>query len=429
MKIILGFTLALLSLGASAQSRLGRPTAGTFQQLAELTGSQQYELVSGGAAISGNTLVIGAPVANSPDGCIECGAAYVYTAVDGDWTNLILTATLTQSAGQSVGGFGAAVAISGDTIIVGGADATSGQGAAYIYTNPSGNSTEDAELTVSGGQGVGAVSGVAIDGDTVVIGIPVVSIGRNEQQGSAYVYVEPSGGWTSTTQTAQLLPSDGGGNFYFGTSVSISGRYIVVGAPDGTPLGGVSEQGLAYLFVEPAPGWSGIWGQTTEFKASDGTGDAAFGLSVSVSENVLVVGAPGQTIDSKQREGASYIFARPTTGWPKNMTETAELTESDGKPADAFGISVAISNKTVIAGAYLRHNRQGAAYIFGESSGGWQSTSSAEAIAAPDGAADNYFGRPVAIGGGVLAVCANGWPDGGNTGDGYGAVYVFGSSR
>jgi hypothetical protein len=145
MKTILGLTLALLSLGASAQSRLGRPTYETFQQLAELTGSQPYALSSTSVAISGNTLVIGAPEANNSG-----GAAYVYTAPNGDWTNLTLTATLEPSNGTTDDEFGSSVAVSGNTVVVGGDDSDALMGAAYVYISPSGTVYENAELTTSG---------------------------------------------------------------------------------------------------------------------------------------------------------------------------------------------------------------------------------------------------------------------------------------
>jgi hypothetical protein len=59
-----------------------------------------------------------------------------------------------------------------------------------------------------------------------------VNIGDNIDQGSAYVFVKPAGGWANMTETAKLTASDGAANDFFGNSVAISGDTVVVGASD-----------------------------------------------------------------------------------------------------------------------------------------------------------------------------------------------------
>jgi hypothetical protein len=49
---------------------------------------------------------------------------------------------------------------------------------------------------------------VAIDGDTVVVGADEDDISANVDQGSAYVFVRPGGGWANMTETAKLTASD-----------------------------------------------------------------------------------------------------------------------------------------------------------------------------------------------------------------------------
>jgi hypothetical protein len=425
MKTILGMTLALLCVGASAQNRIAHPTGESFQQLAELTGSQPFGLFAPSIAISGSTLVIGVPGATAPDGCVECGVAYVYSAVGGDWANLQLTATLSQSGGQSVGGFGS-VAVSGDTVVVGGYDANSGLGAAYVFVGPSGTVTEDAELTTSGTPS-DAFNSVSVDGGVIVAGSPSTQVGNQKVLGAAYVYVEPSSGWANMTQSAELVASDESYNSGFGDSVAISGRTVVVGEPRAN-VNGVMVRGRAYVYVEPLLGWSGTRGQTTELEPSNGGRNALFGLSVSVSGGAVAVGAPGENVGSNQAQGAVYIFSDPATGWPMTMTQTAEVTAASGKGGSEMGYSVAISGRTLFAGAPYVHSEQGIAYVFSEPSGGWQNEAAGREIAAADGAPNNFFGDVVAIGaGGVLGVSAPYWPDGGLSPNG--AVYVFGSAQ
>ena len=126
--------------------------------------------------------------------------------------------------------------------------------------------------------------------------------------------MEPGGGWANMSQTAQLAANDQSSGCYFGTSVSISGRTAVVGAPR-SDVSGLPFRGRAYVFIEPAAGWSGTRGQTTELGPSDGTRMAEFGTSVSVSGGNVAVGAPEQSVGSNQNQGAVYVYTAPSTGW------------------------------------------------------------------------------------------------------------------
>lgn len=415
MKPILGLTLILLSLGAFAQSTVGP----IFQQLAELTGTQAGTDFGYAIAVSGNTLVVGVPL--SSDICNQCGVAYVYTATNGDWTNLIQVATLSQTEESEAGGFGNAVAISGNTIVVAGFDSSTQQAAAYVYVNPSGNSTQTAELTTSNvDTNGGAIDEIAFDGNIIVIGTPF-ALPVEQREGAAFVYVQPSTGWADMSQTAELVSQEP--NTIFGASVGISGRNIIVGATE-VQIAGV-DQGAAYLFVEPSQGWSGTRFPTTEFEASNGTRKAGFGTAVSASGETMAVGAPYETTGSDSAEGAIYIFTRPSTGWPKTMTETAELTA--GNAGGKLGYSLVLNGKELAAGAPGAHSNQGVVYAFTEPSGGWQNHASAREIIAADGAANNNFGLSVSFGGGVIVAGALGWPNGGL--DPSGAVYIFGNAQ
>ena len=107
-------------------------------------------------------------------------------------------------------------------------------------------------------------------------------------------------------------------------------------------------------------GAGAVWNQVARLTASDGTSNAWFGWSVSVSGNTVVVGSPN--INTYQ--GAAYVFTKPGTGWA-DMTQTAELTASDGGPNCDFGASVSISGNTVAVGAYGPSSNKGEAYVFG----------------------------------------------------------------
>lgn len=219
-------------------------------------------------------------------------------------------------------------------------------------------------------------------------------------------------------QFAKLTTSDGQSNDEVGGSVSISGNTVVVGAPgasDGT------DEGAVYVFVKPKNGWSSMT-QTAKLTASDGVTATELGYSVFISGNTIVAGAP----DSNLGPGAAYIFVEPSGGW-KNMTQTAELTASDGQTHDGFGSSVAISGTTVVVGSPYAtigsNTEQGAAYVFVNSGGGWTQTAK---FYASDGAAYETFGSSVAIAGSTAVAGAPGASI--NSNNDQGAAYVFSNS-
>ena len=98
---------------------------------------------------------------------------------------------------------------------------------------------------------------VAVDGDTIVVGVPDDTLGPVEFQGTAYVFVREGDRWN---ERARLFPSDGATEDTFGIAVAISGNYIVVGAPKNN-IGANTDQGAAYVYfnsVETLPDGSGV---------------------------------------------------------------------------------------------------------------------------------------------------------------------------
>jgi len=111
--------------------------------------------------------------------------------------------------------------------------------------------------------------------------------------------------------------------------------------------------------------------QTAELTASDGAANDYLGLPVAISGDTIVAGVPFHKVGSNSKQGAAYVFVMPSSGWataPHPMTQTAELTASDGAAGDDLGGSVAISGSTVVAGAgghkVGSSAFQGAAYVF-----------------------------------------------------------------
>ncbi len=340
-------------------------TSRTYIQSARLTasdaGADDYFGYS--VAISGDTVVVGAY--GDIDNGLVTGSAYVFVKPEGGWSSKTEDAKLTASDANAFERVGYSVAISGDTVVVGGyLDNENGvnSGAAYVYNKPDGgwsSKTEDAKLTASDAAEYDyfAIS-VAISGDTVVVGSIYDTTDVNNS-GSAYVFVKPDGGWSSRHEDAKLTASDAAVYDYFGTSVAIDGDTIVVGASSDEDQGDFT--GSAYVFVKPEGGWM-TQHEDAKLTASDAGYDHGFGGSIAISGDTLVIGALGHDNAS----GAAYLFNRPASGW-QSRTEDLRLTASDASSNDCFGISVGISGSTVVAGAPYDDDRvsnSGSAYIY-----------------------------------------------------------------
>jgi hypothetical protein len=382
-------------------------------QLAELTASDGVQSDSLGWSVgsSGNTIVAGG------DGGISYGApAHVFVKPATGWANMTETAELSPSDGVT---FGRSVAISGNTIVVGAMNATVGsntfQGKVFVYVEPAGgwtNMTETAQLTASDGeQGSEFGYSVAISGNTVVAGAELDS----DNNGAVYVFTKPATGWATMTQTAKLTASEDPSGAFLGYSVAISGNTVVSGAI----FSGSNFGGAAYVFVKPSTGWVSAT-ENARLTSSDTHYDDEFGASVAIDGDTLVVGALEP--DNPHRYGAAYVFAEPVTGWASS-TENAELRTSDGAVGDYFGWSVSISGNRIAVGApeatIGANQYQGAAYLYSEPTAGWRNTSHfSQKLTAGDWGAG--VGSAVVLGGNALVAGASGV--GGNVG----AVYVFG---
>jgi len=334
-------------------------------------------------------------------------------------------AELTPSDSAKNDWFGISIAISGTTVVVGDFDPNIEQfGEVDVFVRPASgwsNMTQTARLTSSdSGQGFG--TSVAIDGKIIVVGAANTSNFNSPQQagpGAAYVFLKPAGGWAGNlTENAKLTASDGQDGDAFGNSVSISGNTIAVGA-----FFVSNFSGKAYVFVKPSvAGWSGNISQNAELSASDSNGILDyFGSSIAVSGNTILVGSFGHN----NFQGAGYIFVEPAGGWV-NMTQTAELTASNGQGGDQLGFSSAINGTTVAVGAPGGFGGYGVVYVFVEPPSGWITTSNFTAeLGAPDATQGDSFGQSVGVGANGIAIAVGAPSQTINGNYGQGAAYAY----
>ena len=408
-----------------------------FQQ-AKLTASDgaAHDMFGWAVAIQGNTVVVGAP-GHDIGGNNGQGAAYVFLKRGNAWANMTQLAKLTASDGTSDDWFGSSVAISNGTIAIGAESAQSGNGsvrsgAAYIYVKPGSgwmNMPETAKLTPTDGIDMDRFGGsIAISGDTVVVGADGANIGSKHNQGKVYVFVKPGSGWTNMTETAQMTAGDGEAQDFLGSSVSIYGDIVAAGAP-----GDQSNQGSVYVFKRPQTGWTDIH-QTAKLMASDGAPDDYLGFSVAIDKDTIVTGASDQTL-AQVNQGAVYIFVKSGADWIDG-NETAKFMAIDAMKDDHFGYAVAIDGNTIVVGSPY-HNRtdrdptglpyyipdMGAVYTFSRPSSGWHDLQAKAAMISSDGQANDHLGKSVAISGSTIVA---GVPDqdlNGKTDQG--SAYVF----
>ena len=144
--------------------------------------------------------------------------------------------------------------------------------------------------------------------------------------------------------------------------------------------------------------------QAAKLTASDGVVFDNFVYSVAVDGDTVVVGAWGDD-DNGSESGSAYVFTKPATGWATD-TETAKLTASDGAADDWFGRSVAVDGDTVMVGTTEDDDNgssSGSAYVFIKPATGWATANETGQLTAPDGAFDDRFGSSA----GQSAVSAN----------------------
>ncbi len=175
-------------------------------------------------------------------------------------------------------------------------------------------------------------------------------------QGSAYVFVRSGTVWS---RQQKLVASDGALGDFFGNSIAVSGDMVVVGAASDDVLLSVNE-GSAYAFARSGT----VWSEQQKLVASDGAAGDDFGTSVAISGDTVGVGSWLDDVGANANQGSAYVYVRFGTVW----TLTQQLTASDGAEFDGFGISLAISGETVVAGASSdqigANTLQGSAYVF-----------------------------------------------------------------
>ena len=318
---------------------------------------------------------------------------------------------------------GQSVSISGNYAIAGAPNKKAGanvnQGQAFIYTRAGNGWTLQATLTdPAGAPEDNFGSSVSMSGDYVIVGAPNKDVAAKTNQGAALIFYRNGSEWT---YQATIVAGDGANGDGFGNSVSISGSYAVIGAKF-KDVEGKINQGQAYIYNRTGTAWS----EQMVLTASDGAANDYFGEVVSISGHYALAGAPRKTVNGKTWAGQVYVFYKMPglPGQPVFWMLQATLAAEDAASGDFFGNQAAISGNYLVIGAPDKDvagiNKAGQAYIFGRTGLQWQQQA---VLLASDGNTEDYFGSRVAIYGDYALVAANNKNVG--TNQNQGKAYVF----
>jgi FG-GAP repeat len=374
-------------------------------------------------SLSGKALLVGAPrrVRNST----QTGEAFVFQSQPSEaWSQTAALAPNDLSDGDE---FGSSVAISDDTAIVSARrDDDRGEvaGSAYILQRDHGGPAswgQVKKLYASDAAGFDIFGdAVAISGDTAVVGAFGKDGHGGDRSGAVYIFERNHGGPDAWGEVAKLTPSNPTGFNTFGTSVAISDDTIIVGASADDNRGDMI--GSAYIYQRDAERPGG-WREVSRIRPSDSSPLNKFGGSVSIFGTTALIGAFWDN-DKGNRAGAAYVFEQDqqnTDIW----SEVAKLTAADGAAEDWFGNSVAISDEFGVVGSLQDDDQgpySGSAYVFQRNAGGLNNWGQVNKVIGEDVVGFNFFGNSVAISNNLAVVGAY---DDGPNGDGPGKAYVF----
>ncbi len=401
------------------------------QAYAKATNAQASDYFGGAVAIDGDTMVIGSPFEGSDVNTVlhaasmptpgtennlapASGAVYVYVRSGTTWAPQAYLKAPNPEIGDA---FGVAVAVSGNTIVVGASNESSNQ-STILHA--------------------GSLPTAASDDDSA------------SSAGAAYVFVRSGTTWSTE---AYLKASNAEASDNFGGSVAIDGDTIVVGASSEdsnqstilhagsfpTAAGdndAAGAAGAAYVFVRTGSTWS----QQAYLKACNNEAADTFGEVVAISGDTIVVGAKGEDgglpgvlnagslptpagdNDAANGAGAAHVFVRSGTTW----SQQAYLKSTNAGASDLFGYPVAISGDTIVVGAHLEDGNNtavinssslpslatannlagaaGAAYVFFRTGSTWAQQAY---LKAPNAEANDEFGYSVAISGDTIVIGAH----------------------
>ncbi|MEQ8853034.1 Calx-beta domain-containing protein, partial [Gimesia sp.] len=356
-----------------------------------------------------DTIVIGAP--QDASGSVVSGSAYVLEKTGVDWSNPSIR-KLTQEVPDQTPLFGEAVAIHGDIIVVGARNddgSETNSGAAYVYTKVGDNWVTSTPLVTKliasdGMAGDGFGSSVATNGTDVAVGA-ISEHGIGTVHGSAYLFVRNGEDWISESPTEIKFSSENT-NFELGYSVALSDHRLVLGEPYG------ASAGLAYVYTREGADWDRSTVSET-ILTYPGDESYAYALSVAISDDSVVIGSPFESLDGWLSGGVFTFGVFENSSWTFTDKISPTETATSHNVLDEFGDSIAVSENYLVISAPGTDSTlapTGAVYIYVKNDAGTRDFKGDDfwvyetTLFDPAPEQDRYFGMSVAIDGDTIVI-------------------------
>jgi hypothetical protein len=200
-----------------------------------------------------------------------------------------------------------------------------------------------------------------------------------------FVYDRPAAGWSSESQAAELIASDGGRGDNLGGSVAVSGSTVVAG--------GSNPAAALYVFSEPSGGWAGVVHESATLSPSPRSGCGALFRAV-ISGATIVAGC--------RTAGELLVFTEPAGGWSGQVHESAVLRPASGRGRLFPNAAVGISGDTIVANGYVPGG--GEVLVFQRPRAGWHGVVHQAAVLS---AGNHAYFNPIAIWGATVFAAPN----------------------
>ncbi|HEY9075366.1 MAG TPA: hypothetical protein VIO61_02395 [Anaerolineaceae bacterium] len=354
-------------------------------------------------AIDDDVAAISAPYVDAGS-TNEAGRVYLFKRNQGGANTWGLLKTITASDPAAGDHFGASLALRGGHLFVGAPDKNSATGAAYLFSRNQGGSDNWGfvkKFTASD------ATANTYYGTSVAIDHEIAAVGACYHPGSVYIYYRNVSGADAWGQVKIINGPNDVTSAYIGKSLALQGDLLAIGDPSRYFSGGV-----VYLHQEHYGGYRD-WTLIKQVEASDSYFNARFGESVALDGNVMLVGAPQTNKGVSYDHGAAYVFA--ITLFNDNVaTEVAKLTApGGGSHDDYFGTSVSLKDQVAVIGApnvdVGTTTNQGKAYVFKQNFGGANSWGYVTQFTSTTTGTNYYFGKSISLSGDAILAGAPGY--------------------
>lgn len=349
---------------------IAAPASGPLVLGPTLTSGVSADLFGASVAIAnvqsvGSFAAVGAFGDDTP--ALNSGKVYTYRLQPIAAAPFVSAGVLAPPIPSATGNFGYSVAVQGNFVFVGEAKAQNAfgdvVGAVHVFENVGANNWQlrtslyGNQLDGSNGRRFGHA--IAVSGNTLVVGAPRENQDIFTTAGAVYVYTGSGANWNLQARLV-AAPNDLGSDDELGTAVDIDGDILVAGGPRDDKQIGV-DAGGAYVFTRTGESWT----QSAKLVSSSAQTRNLFGTAVSVSGTEVAIGAYCEVLASPACSGGGTveIFQRGPLG---NWIAMQQISAPDGQIGEGFGSAVSYAGRgtTLVVGAFRAGTPNNAGAIY-----------------------------------------------------------------